>query len=469
MDLYFADWQGVERLGLAAIELPRTRTVANGTPVIVDSAMRPVEPLCTFLRLYSENISHNSAYAYALDTLRFTRFLAKNNTDVLTADRADLLAYRKHRLASGLSTRSWSRELVVIRTLFKYLFETGQRKDLPWIRVGSRSLVTPKTTKTELDVRALSHEQWTAFRNIGMGGELPSGEFDPSYRGRSTVRNTCAAELALTTGMRLNEWRTLLDIEVPQNDRGVSLALAACAKNGRFRRVYVPVSTVEMVNLYRETERKSTVRRAQSLLRKRLPSMAIAEEIDTSAGRITYSYQGCRHRAKIVDIPVGIRSILVKQGPDGWVQPLSLFLGKMGRPPCARRWHQYFREANERLAAFDFGPPRMPSAVTTHDLRHTFAVVMLRGLQENAATIEATRPRTGTGTISEHIVHNPLLTLQRLLGHASPSTTMIYLRYIDESDELIQRAFESWADSERDYASYVMEQIGQEEHRDESA
>ena len=94
---------------------------------------------------------------------------------------------------------------------------------------------------------------------------------------------------------------------------------------------------------------------------------------------------------------------------------------------------------------------------------------MLRGLQEAAAKIEATRPRTGTGTISEHIVHNPLLTLQRLLGHASPATTMIYLRYIDESDELIQRAFESWADSERDYASYVMEQIGQEEHRDESA
>ena len=469
MELYFADWQGVESLGFNDIDLPRTRAVSDGTPIVVDSEMRPVEPLCTFLRLYSETVSHNSVYAYALDALRFTRFLAENNTDVLAAGRADLLAYRKHRLASGLSTRSWSRELVVTRAIFKYLFETGQRRDLPWIRVGSRSLVTPKITKTELDVRALSHEQWTAFRNIGMGGELPSGELDPSYRGPCTVRNTCAAELALTTGMRLNEWRTLLEIEVPPNDRAVSVSLAACAKNGRFRRVYVPVSTVEMVNLYRETERKSAVRRAQSLLRKRLPSLAIAEEIDTSAGRITYFYQGRRHRAKVVDFPVGIRSILVKQGPDEWVEPLSLFLGNTGRPPSARRWHQYFHEANERLAALGFGPPKMPAAVTTHDLRHTFAVVMLRGLQEIAATIEATRPRAGTGTISEHIVHNPLLTLQRLLGHASPSTTMIYLRYIDESDELIQRAFESWADSERDYASYVMEQIGQEEHGDESA
>ena len=65
----------------------------------------------------------------------------------------------------------------------------------------------------------------------------------------------------------------------------------------------------------------------------------------------------------------------------------------------------------------------------------------------------------GAGTISEHIIHNPLLTLQRLLGHASPSTTMEYLRYIDESDELVQRAFESWSDHERDYASYVLEQL----------
>lgn len=469
MDLYFADWQGAEKLGMADIDLPRVREVPDRTPIIVDSGMRPVEPLCTFLRMYSETVSQNSIYAYAIDTIRFTRFLHENNTDVLAASRADLLRYRKERLASGLSKRSWSRELVVIRALFRYLFETGQRADLPWIRVGSRSLVTPKITETELDVRALSHEQWTAFKNIGMGGELPTGELDPSYRGRCTVRNTCAAELALTTGMRLNEWRTLLEIEVPPNDHAVSLPLAACAKNGRFRRVYVPLSTVEIVNLYRETERKSAVRRAQPLLRKRLPSLAIAEKIDTSAGKIAYSYEGHSHRKKFADIPADIRSILVKQGPDGWIEPLSLFLGNTGRPPSARRWHQYFHDANERLAAFGFGPPKMPAAVTTHDLRHTFAVVMLRGLQEIAAKIEATRPRTGTGTISEHIVHNPLLTLQRLLGHASPATTMIYLRYIDESDDLIQRAFESWADSKRDYASHVMEQIGREEHRDEFA
>ncbi|WP_461480010.1 hypothetical protein [Mycobacterium sp. HUMS_1102779] len=138
---------------------------------------------------------------------------------------------------------------------------------------------------------------------------------------------------------------------------------------------------------------------------------------------------------------------------------MSLFVGKGGRPPSQRRWHQYFEEANDRLVAFTNATLTMPPAVTPHDLRHTFAVVMLRSLQRRAMQFEQSRRRTGVGTISEHIIHNPLLTLQRLLGHASPSTTMVYLRHVDESDELIQRAFESWSDNTRDYAIYILDEL----------
>jgi integrase len=120
--------------------------------------------------------------------------------------------------------------------------------------------------------------------------------------------------------------------------------------------------------------------------------------------------------------------VLVRLGPDGWIEPLSLFVGRGGFPPSQRRWHQYFEEANNRLASFEGQVPVMPVAIRPHDLRHTFAVVMLRSLQQRAAQLERSRPKHGFGTISEHIIHNPLLTLQRLLGHASPSTTMVYLR-----------------------------------------
>src|SRR5699024_11620504 len=57
--------------------------------------------------------------------------------------------------------------------------------------------------------------------------------------------------------------------------------------------------------------------------------------------------------------------------------------------------------------------------------------------------------RAGHGTLSEHIISNPLLTVQRLLGHASPATTMIYLRYLEEADALIQRSFDARSEERR--------------------
>jgi site-specific recombinase XerD len=462
VDLYFADWSLVSRLDYSNAvddQAAATRRVPDGTPVLVDDSMRPVEPWCTFLRLYSQNLRRNTVVAYARDALEFGRFIQARGVGVLDVSESDLVAYRADRFAAGVSPRSWGRQLVVIRALFTYLYETGCRDSVPWIRVGSRSVVTPRIPRTEMDIRALSHAQWIALRDVGFGGELPAGELDRSYRGRSTVRNACAAELALTTGLRLTEWSTLLDIEVRSDGGGTSLVLEACAKNGRRRRAYVPASTVQSVELYRNTERKSLVRKAQASLRRKLPTMAVVHDVDLSAGKLVYMLNGDERRDEFATIAPDTRRVLVKLTPEGWIEPLSLFVGRGGVPPSQRRWHQYFEQANDRLATFEGQVPMMPVAITPHDLRHTFAVVMLRSLQARAAQLERSRPKHGFGTISEHIVHNPLLTLQRLLGHASPSTTMVYLRYVDESDELIQRAFESWSDNERDYASYVLEQI----------
>ncbi|TXH09704.1 MAG: hypothetical protein E6R02_08160 [Gammaproteobacteria bacterium] len=420
--------------------------------------MRPIEPWCTFLRLYSQNLRPNSIAAYARDALEFARFIESRGIGVLDVTEQDIVGYRASRLEAGISGRSWARQLVVIRALFTYLYETGQRKSLPWIQVGTRSVVNPRVPKTDMDVRAISHSQWVALRDVGFGGQLPDGEMDESYRGRCTVRNACAAELALTTGMRLTEWSTLLDAEIRSVTGGTSLLLEACAKNGRRRRVYVPASTVQSIELYRSTERKASIRRAQSYLRRKLSTLALVTEMDEAAGKLTYTVDGARRREEFARIPPKARRLLVTVGSDGWVEPLSLFVGRSGLPPSQRRWHQYFAEANDRIETFEGRLPAMP-AVTPHDLRHTFAIVMLRSLQARAAQFEYARPKQGVGTLSEHIVHNPLLTLQRLLGHASPSTTMEYLRFVDESDALIQAAFESWSDSERDYASYVLEQL----------
>jgi site-specific recombinase XerD len=230
MELYYADWNLVRKDDHNALGADCDPIVPSGTPVIVDDSMRPMEPWCTFLRLYSQNLRTNSVYAYARDALAFGRFLDARGVGVLDVCERDLVAFRKQRLGEGVSARSWSRHLVVIRALFTYLYETGQRDCLPWIQVGSRSVVNPRAPRTEMDVRALSHAQWMALRNIGFGGELPSGELDPSYRGQSTVRNVCAVDLALTSGMRLTEWSTLLDAEISPSDGGASLVLWAAPR-----------------------------------------------------------------------------------------------------------------------------------------------------------------------------------------------------------------------------------------------
>ena len=55
--------------------------------------------------------------------------------------------------------------------------------------------------------------------------------------------------------------------------------------------------------------------------------------------------------------------VLVKVTPGG-IEPLSLFVGRGGVPPSQRRWHQYFEEANDRLANFEGQVPMMSVAVT---------------------------------------------------------------------------------------------------------
>ena len=62
----------------------------------------------------------------------------------------------------------------------------------------------------------------------------------------------------------------------------------------------------------------------------------------------------------------------------------------------------------------------------------------------------------GPATLSEHISMNPRLTVQRLLGHSNPATTMIYLRYVEDTDALIQDVFESWNDDAVTFAEAAL-------------
>jgi len=93
----------------------------------------------------------------------------------------------------------------------------------------------------------------------------------------------------------------------------------------------------------------------------------------------------------------------------------ALFLTDDGRALTPRRIGAIFNGACQRAGV----------AGTFHALRHTFAGAMLAFLQRQTQRVPEL---------------NPLLTLQVILGHADPSTTMIYLRMLATDLTAIENA-----------------------------
>lgn len=435
-----------------------THRVPTGCPIILNEHFWPLQPWTEFLRRYSQQVSINTAKAYGRDLFKLAQYFETQDLTWETVTNDDLVAYRDYRLGQGLSPRSWQRETVVLRAFFIFLVEQGLLSDTPWQQIGNYSIVKPRPVTYEMNVRALTHEQWNQFKNIGLGGQLSDGSMDMAFRGRSVQRDITAVELALTTGMRLQEWRTILLPELIQTDGGgASVVLESTTKGQRRRTVYIPQKTMVDVGLYVNVERKRVVRNAQKWLSQHVDDLAITDTSKSVTGKITYDYHGRTYREPYFRIPLHHRAVLVER-TGSHIEPLSLFLGTTGKPPSQRSWHLTFSAANQRLQRC--GEPRsvIGRPIVPHDLRHTFAVVMLQNLQLRALKNSAPG-RLGRGTISEHIISNPLLTVQRLLGHASPGTTMIYLRYLEEADALIQHAFDAWDDPLKDYSDYVIDRI----------
>jgi len=438
-----------------------THALPEGMPVILDSRWRPVEPWLTYFRIIAGSTERSTARNYAYDALRFASFLDARGTDVVHASDDDIVAYREWRVGSAerpVSPATWQRDVVVIRGIYQLLMQTGQIRREPWITIG-RSSALRSPWRSEPDIRPLTQEQWSAFRDIGLGGQTATGELDASWRGSTSLRSQAGAQVAVTTGMRLGEFSTLLDAELPASTgTGVSVLLEACAKYQKRRRVHVPSTTLRAVDLYRQTERRAVVRASASSLWSRRGELFIVDELDVSAGVVRGRLDGRPSRWRLHLLPPRLRQIAVIER-DGGLEALGLFLGRGGLPISRRAWHATFEAASRRtldLASNDMGGRR--ARITPHDLRHTFAVVLLKALTDVALAREADRRAgdLGPATLSEHIAINPRLTVQRLLGHSNPATTMIYLRYIEDTDALVRDVFDSWSDEAATFADAVL-------------
>ncbi|WP_460348663.1 hypothetical protein [Actinoallomurus acanthiterrae] len=452
--------------GFDALAVLEHRTLPDGLPLIVDGRMRPVEPLCAWFRsLAYEGKQPETLKSYAYIVRRLAVFLAGRGTDVLGATEADLVAYRRSRTELGerpVDGPTWDKEAVVINGFYGYLLDCGFVRRRPFRLVGkgqTRSSLQ-SGTRRNMDIRHMTVEQYLFFRDVGFGGQLPDGSVDEAFRGWAPNRARAGLELALLTGMRLQEWSTLLLPELGEGIRRpgelATFDLQKCAKYEIAREVYVPPAALDMVDHFVLLERPEIVEASARVLARRHRELFVVSKVDHDQGRLHGVFEGRHRRMLMSAMPPSLRRRTVRETDLG-LEPLAVFVGHGGQMLGPSSWDRIRTDAWRRMRAHAGHPaaptlPRKPWRF--HDARHTFALQLLKYLQrlriEQALTQD--QPRR-LATLPEHHALNPVLTVQRRLGHLRTSSTYEYLRYSEDPMNYVDDAFREW--SAHDGATYA--------------
>lgn len=274
----------------------------------------------------------------------------------------------------------------------------------------------------------------------------------------ATAPQSVGVELALMTGMRIQEWSTLLlpelGLAVGRRPVAADVDLAACAKYGRPRRVYVPRGAMELLDPYLLLERAEIVAKAQRTLRCQARELFVVQRIEGDGTRVRGILEGVAVTRVIKDMKPGLRRMAVLE-TGGGLDPLALFIGQGGRMLTGSGWDRIRWRAWGRMkqwSTHEEAPVLPRRCWVYHDTRHTFALRLLIFLTREAlGDIEI--EQAPMSTLLEHMIGNPLLVVQRRLGHAHPATTYRYIQYLKDPMREVDAAFRRW--SAADGASYV--------------
>lgn len=468
MQLFFTDHRTVWKVGRVAgldqqalNDLFRRRRLPAGTPVLLDQRMRPVEPISSWFRKMAlDGRDAKTMRSYAYTGVMLLNFLAARSLDFRSATETDVQEFRIWRCEQAqdpVSVATWRRDAAAIAGLYDYLVQIGFVEQRPWRSTGRGRSLASRTT-LDLRVRHMELEQYLFLRDVGFGGLTADHSIDDTFRGWRPHRNRAACEIALMTGMRIQEWATLLlpelGIGAGVRPRTAEVELRACAKYGRPRSVYVPADAMELLDPYLLIERPEIVAKAQSTLRRRAAGLFVVDRLEADGARVRGVLDGITTTWAVKEMKPELRRVTVLETGDG-LDPLAVFVGQGGLMLTLSAWDRVRWRAWERMKAY---AERVPSAYLPrrcwvyHDLRHTFALRLLiyltRLVLEDRAQHELPR-----STLLDHMVGNPLLVVQRRLGHAQPSTTYRYIRYLKDPMREVDAAFQKW--SAAGGASYV--------------
>lgn len=463
---------GLVQLPDAAARAVHDLVIPDGMPFFLDDEGCYEPTLSKFFRDVAADgcRSPRTWIGYARDIHLFCRFLAerRHGKSILDADKDDLRAYyRSRRLSTKpVRERSWNRAVAALDRFYRWALAEGLAGELPFDYRYATVGIPGQQTRTAVqrnqflervgpreEVKCISLDTYLYFRDVGLLGRLPDGSPDPAFRGRNSLRNAAFAEVLVTTGTRLSEAAWMLKAELPDIDAPENAGLKTCrmqlaqatAKGRRGRPIQVPRRVLKDFLLpYIAEDRDNAVAKAAALGRYgRAENTLTVHTWGRQHCRLTPAHG--RLKLEYANLSREDRARLFSADNEGFpVEPGLLWCTEGGVATHSDNFEAVFARACERCAGFG-----RPMSVTPHTLRHTFAVYMLSELIKasigNVLTLRRHRRDLGEGAY-RRIVLDPLGRLRRLLGHASVSSTYIYLTCLEEAQQLVDEAVGSWSD-----------------------
>ncbi|MFJ3216103.1 site-specific integrase [Kitasatospora sp. NPDC086801] len=352
----------------------------HGTPVLLDPQGRPDPRVNLFFRTGAMADARPSTWRrYAYSLVVWLQFLDVFGQHWEDATPRDVEAFKDWRLTDirndeRVQATSFDTDRAALNSFYAW---AGQRYGVsnPVASAGARAGRWPSPVDGGHEYSAgsryplrpagssrrqvkwmlrVAFEQW---RNIGLCGYTFEGVRRAGWRGANEDRDAAFVDGLYGTGLRLLEWASVLDVEIPAvgSARFASAWLsAACIKRGREGRVYrIPRSVLTAVAAYAdplEGSRIEAVRRAQQ-----------ARRYESLYGRRIVTGYNARNRTLMIEggsgpVPVSVdvlgpdgRRLLFRRTPQG-LEPLWLWLAPNGLPKKPYGWEDTFQAANERIA-----------------------------------------------------------------------------------------------------------------------
>lgn len=400
--------------------------------------------------------SRHSLRAIGYDIVVWVRFLDQAcGKMVWSVCHDDVVAFhgtrRRGTASHRISSPSWNRSVASLDKLYRWGVEQGLIATSPfrhrrvWRRgFGGRLAahedrnMAYEPSTAVFQPRFVSLETYRMFNRVGIRGLTPTGHERHGARDRNGQRNALFADLLVSTGLRLEEAGSLLACELPR----ASVATSShrqfrfdlpppIAKGNRRRTVLIPQRIIARLQDYIEIERAVAVSKfkARSIV-SRIPRPIFAQQSANDPTVVKLPDGSTVHVSRFTP-EERLRLFLCEGGvPDA---PAALWLSEVGLPVRFNSWEAIFLRASRRCTEAGLGIRMSP-----HQLRHTFAVHMLAMLIEQQ--IGQAVPNTSGMEAYRQLLSDPLQQVQRLLGHASITTTYVYLDQIAAQADTVDTA-----------------------------